>query len=208
MPDSDRPQQAGAVAAFYARHALTFDRERGRQLMERTYLERTTHGLVPGASVLDLGCGGGEPIAAYCIRKGLRVTGVDVAEPMVSLCRRRFPKHIWCVADIRSLDLGRSFDAIVAWDSFFHLSRDDQRAMFPVFARHASPGAHLLFTSGPGDGEVVGMLFGDALFHASLAPEEYRALLNGNGFDVEHHAVEDPACGRHTVWLARKRDIG
>jgi SAM-dependent methyltransferase len=208
MPDDGDTGQVEAIAGFYARHALAFDRERGRHLMERRYLDAATRGLSTGADVLDLGCGGGEPMAAYCIEKGFNVTGIDIAEPMIALCRQRFPGHTWQTADMRGLDLGRRFAAILAWDSFFHLSPDDQRSMFAAFARHAAPGCSLLFTSGPDDGEIIGNLYGDPLFHASLAAGEFRALLDGAGFDIENHVVEDPACGHHTVWLARRRDIG
>jgi hypothetical protein len=41
------------------------------------------------------------------------------------------------VADMRTLALGQQFDALLAWDSFFHLTRDAQRAMFARFAAHA-----------------------------------------------------------------------
>jgi hypothetical protein len=62
-----------------------------------------------------------------------------------------------------------------------------------------------MFTSGPSHGESVGSYCGEPLYHASLAPEEYRALLGENGFDVIAHKAEDPDCGGHTVWLARSR---
>ena len=44
---------------------------------------------------------------------------------------------------------------------------------------------------------------GEPLYHASLDGAEYRELLRENGFTVVSHAVEDAACGGHTVWLAR-----
>ncbi len=72
----------------------------------------------------------------------------------------------------------------MAWDSFFHLGFDDQRRMFAVFRAHAAPGAPLLFTSGPRHGEAIGRFRGEPLYHASLAPDEYRALLAANGFAV------------------------
>jgi hypothetical protein len=83
---------------------------------------------------------------------------------------------------MRGLALGRRFDVILAFNSFFHLSPDDQRAMFPVFAAHAAPGATLLFTSGPAAGEAWGQVGGSAVYHASLDPAEYRACLTENGF--------------------------
>ena len=42
-------------------------------------------------------------------------------------------------ADMRRLALGRRFAGLIAWDSFFHLRPQDQRAMFPIFAAHAAP---------------------------------------------------------------------
>ncbi|MDE2362443.1 MAG: hypothetical protein KGM42_07170 [Hyphomicrobiales bacterium] len=105
---------------------------------------------------------------------------------------------------MRTLRLARTFDGLLAWDSFFHLARAAQRAMFPVFAAHAAPGAPLMFTSGPQDGEAIGAMFGESLYHASLAPRDYRNLLEANGFAVVAHAAEDPDCGGHTVWLAQR----
>jgi len=107
------------------------------------------------------------------------------------------------VSPRRLLDLGTPFDAILAWDSFFHLSPDDQRAMFAVFARHAAPGAALMFTSGPKAGESWGTTAGETVYRASLDPAEYDMLLITHGFKVLHYRPEDPDCDFHTTWLAR-----
>lgn len=104
---------------------------------------------------------------------------------------------------MRTLSINRSFDGLIAWDSFFHLSHDDQRAMFAIFRKHAYSGAQLLFTTGTGHGEAIGSFQGESLYHASLSPGEYRMLLESYGFKVLNHVVEDPKCGRHTVWLAQ-----
>ena len=76
--------------------------------------------------------------------------------------------------------------------------------MFPIFARHAAARAALMFTSGPRDGVAMGEFHSEPLYHASLAPEAYRALLAANGFEVLAYVPEDPSCGGHTIWLARK----
>jgi cyclopropane fatty-acyl-phospholipid synthase-like methyltransferase len=160
--------------------------------------------LPPGGEVLDLGCGSAEPVARFYIEAGHRVTGVDVSAAMLELCRERFPGHTWIQQDMRQLNLKKCFAAIVAWDSFFHLPPDGQRAMFAVFERHAAAGAALLFTSGAEEGVALGRMFGHELYHASLATEEYRRLLSEHGFAVSLHRVADPECGEHTVWLARR----
>jgi hypothetical protein len=134
--------------------------------------------------------------------RGFRVTGIDSSPTLISLCRQRLPDHEWLVADMRSLQLPRQFDGVLAWDSFFHLTPDDQRWMFNVFAWHSGPSAVLMFNSGPAHGEGVGEYRGDPLYHASLSPDEYTSLLSSIGFEVVVHAVEDwQTGGGRTVWL-------
>lgn len=194
------------VLHIYESNAAAFDRDRGRQLMEAKYLDALLKRLPLGSRrVLDIGCGTGEPIARYLIDNACEVTGVDGASAMIAICAERFPAMTWLVGDMRSLALGRRFEAIVAWDSFFHLTVEAQRDMFAIFREHAEPRALLLFTSGPEHGEAIGEIYGQRLYHASLAAGEYRELLHANGFDVLIHAVNDPDCGHHTVWLAQLR---
>ena len=76
--------------------------------------------------------------------------------------------------------------------------------MFPIFAAHAGQAAALMFTSGPRHGEAIGTFHGEPLYHGSLDPAEYRALLDKHGFEVAAHVAEDPSCGGHTVWLAQR----
>ncbi|MEO3472243.1 class I SAM-dependent methyltransferase [Roseomonas sp. CAU 1739] len=164
--------------------------------------------LPPGGHVLDIGCGGGAPIAASLTAQGFAVTGIDASAPLLGLCRERFPDGEWILGDMRQMALGRTFDGLIAWDSFFHLNHDDQRAMVPRLAAHAAPGAALMFTSGPGHGVALGRYAGEILFHASLDAREYRALLAAQDFLVTGHAVEDATCGGRTVWLARRAADG
>jgi SAM-dependent methyltransferase len=190
------------ILPTYRRVAGGWDRLRDRSLFEAGWLARMM-AAAPGRRVLDLGCGTGRPIAAHLAAQGCEVTGVDGAEPMVALFRRYVPGATVLCADMRGLALGRRFDAILAFDSFFHLSPEDQRAMFPTFAVHAAPGAALLFTSGPSQGVRIGEVDGAPVYHSSLEPEAYRALLAASGFDVLDFAPEDPGCRGRSVWLAR-----
>ena len=121
----------------------------------------------------------------------------------MALCRENFPELTWHVADMRLLALGKTFEGLLAWDSFFHLSHDDQRRMFTIFRRHAAPATALMFTTGTSHGEAIGSYRGEPLYHASLASQEYETLLESNGLEVGSHVVEDPECGGHTIWLAR-----
>lgn len=195
---------AEAIIDLYTRRGLAWAALRGIAPAEGPWPARFMALLPEGGRVLDLGCGGGEPIAGTLIRAGHPVTGLDAAPPLLALARERHPSQEWILGDMRDLALGRSFDGLIAWDSFFHLTPDDQRRMFPLFRVHAAQGAALLFTSGPAHCEAIGSFEGEPLYHGSLDPAEYRSLLDANGFAVVEHVAEDPDCGGHTIWLARR----
>jgi SAM-dependent methyltransferase len=204
MPDS----AADKIIGIYERHAGVWSRDRGDYLYEKGWIDSFLALLPKDPTVLDIGCGTGVPIARYLMEHRCQVTGVDASSAMITRCVDRFPERTWHLADMRTLALNQRFDGILAWDSFFHLTQDDQRRMFPIFGRHAAAGAALIFTGGPSAGEAIGSFEGEPLFHASLDTDEYRRLLHANGFDVVSHVVGDPTCGDHTIWLARAKSAG
>lgn len=175
---------------------------RCQSLFEREWLDRFIS-LLPGQEVLDIGCGSGQPMAAFLQANGITVTGLDGAASQCALFRQNFPECSVIQADMRRMSLGGRFDGLLAWNSYFHLSQADQRKVIAVFAAHARNGAALMFTSGPAAGEAFGTVAGRSVYHASLDPEEYRSILSEAGFEVLAHRAEDPDCDRHTIWLAR-----
>ncbi|MCW3845739.1 methyltransferase domain-containing protein [Sphingomonas sp. LB-2] len=192
------------IAEHYERHAHAFDEARRRNFVEQHWLDRFLLAVPKGGHILDLGCGGGEPIDRYLIDTGHQLTGVDVSERMISLARTRFGRHTWLRADMRRAAMGRKFHGVLAWDSLFHLAHQDQADMLYKIGGWLEHGGALLFNSGPTRGEVVGEQFGDPLYHASLEPYEYRELFRLFGLTEVAHAPDDQATGGRTVWLARK----
>ena len=198
---------AERIIDIYERHADAWvnARLRGGSLCERGWLDRFCALVPEGGSVLDLGCGAGEPIAKYVSERGCAVTGVDSSPAMIAKFRARLAGQEALISDMRTLSLGRLFHGILAWDSFFHLDHEAQRRMFPLFRAHAAPRAALMFTSGPAYGEAIGRLEGESLYHASFDAAEYRKLLEDGGFAVVATIAEDETCGGRTVWLAQFR---
>jgi 2-polyprenyl-3-methyl-5-hydroxy-6-metoxy-1,4-benzoquinol methylase len=192
------------VYEVYEEIIVWFDDARTKSLMESEYLNLILKTIPQEGSILDLGCGTGEPIAQFFIEKGFKVTGVDGSQKMIELCKKRFPSERWVVSDMREINLHQQFDAILAWHSFFHLDHDSQRNMFKVFESHIKPGGILAFTSGDEEGEVWSDNGGQQLYHASLSTEEYNSLLKSASFKVLVHKVRDPECGEATVWVAQK----
>ncbi len=138
----------------------------------------------------------------YLLDNGFHVRGIDSSPDLIAIAKDSLETGSWSVADMRSLNLGEQFDGVLAWNSFFHLTPDDQRAMFDIFRRHSAKGAALMFTSGPAHGEAIGTFEGETLYHSSLDTTEYWSLLGCHGFDVIEHVIEDPDCNGQTVWLA------
>lgn len=68
-------------------------------------------------TILDLGCSRGEALAPFVEKYGAynQYTGIDISEPMLSICRDRFSGLIKCgVVDIRSCDLRSEFPPVRA----------------------------------------------------------------------------------------------
>ena len=202
-PESDLSALAASTQRIYERHAARFDAERPKRLHERIWLDRFLGQVRDGGAILDVGCGAGDPLATYMSDQGFRVTGVDASRAMLNIARSRFPAGDWRLGDMRTLDFPERFDGILGWNSFFHLTPEEQRTTLPILAAHLNPSGVLMLTVGPKAGEVAGQVANEAVYHASLAPEEYQAILEDLGLKIVQFLREDPECDLQTVLLAR-----
>ena len=201
---SEQQHLANNIIDIYKKYAHAWTALRGEHLYEKSWLDTFLALLAQQATILDLGCGSGKPIAKYLIQHGHTLTGIDSSEVMIELAEQNFPNQTWLIADMRSVQLNQTYLGILAWDSFFHLTPDDQRQMFHQFSKFATQGTVLMFSSGPAEGIAIGDMFGEALYHASLSQQEYRDLLAENGFDVLKMVAENAECTGHTVKKKKK----
>jgi SAM-dependent methyltransferase len=94
-----------------------------------------------GDPMLEIMCGTGA-IAIPLAQQGHRVTGVDMAEPMLAEAERKIKAAgvtvEWVRADVRNLDLGQRFKFIyLPSNSITHLlTREDFEACLATVARH------------------------------------------------------------------------
>lgn len=190
--------------AIYERQATEYDKRRSKALFEARWLARFTASLKPGDHVLDLGCGTGDPIARWFMAEGFDVTGVDFSAAMLKIAKERWPDGDWRMADMRDFELDQQFDGIIAWNSFFHLTADEQKGCITRMARHLHNGGMLMLTVGPRAGEVSGTVGSELVYHASLSPAGYATCLEENGLQLTGFLAEDPETQSHTVLMARK----
>lgn len=190
----------------YEKNAKVFDQRRGRSLFEKAWLDRFIEEIPRSGSVLDLGCGAGEPIAKYLISNSLDLTGVDFSSAMIEIIKSRFPHNIFYQQDMRKLDLGKQFDGIIAWDSFFHLNHGDQELALKKMAQHLKESGALLITVGHGFGEVLGQVGDDPVYHSSFSKVQYAEILGKLDIDIIDLVIKDANCGERSVLFAKKRD--
>jgi 2-polyprenyl-3-methyl-5-hydroxy-6-metoxy-1,4-benzoquinol methylase len=103
-------------------------------------------GIAPGASILDVGAGGGWT-TLFLAESGFVATGTDVAPANVSVGRRRAERYHsdarFITADMDTMDLGELFDAALVFDALHHTSR--RREAVRRIAGHVRPGGWILF---------------------------------------------------------------
>jgi dTDP-3-amino-3,6-dideoxy-alpha-D-glucopyranose N,N-dimethyltransferase/dTDP-3-amino-3,4,6-trideoxy-alpha-D-glucopyranose N,N-dimethyltransferase/N-methyltransferase len=112
---------------------------------EAAELDRIVRKHNPGArSLLDVACGTGQHLAY--LRETYDVEGVDVTPDMLAVAAGRLPGVPLQQGDMRDLDLGRRFDAVVCmFSSIGHLTEpEEMREAFARFARHLNPGGVLV----------------------------------------------------------------
>lgn len=119
--------------------------------------------------VLELGAGGGNN--ASFIKRRWTMTLTDVSDGMLAVSRKLNPECEHVQGDMRSLRLGREFDAVLAHDAIMYMTTEpDLKATFETAAAHLRPG-------------------GVALFVPDDTTESYRPFTSHGGEDGEGRAL-------------------
>jgi cyclopropane fatty-acyl-phospholipid synthase-like methyltransferase len=204
----DRPttseERARQVAAAYDRVAGKYAEARGPVggAFQRL-LDRLVEPLPPGVSILDAGCGHGVA-ARYLVDWGFRVTGLDGSARLLALARKMVPEATFLLGDMRAAEPGGPFEAILAWDSVFHIPRGDHAAVFARLRAWLAPSGRLLVSlGGSGAEDFTAEMLGETFFYSGHAPEESLELLEAAGFEIEHWEVDDPSSRGHIAVLGK-----
>ncbi len=98
----------------------------------------------PVRSVLDLGCGGGH--VALHLKAGRSMTLVDLAEEMLKVSRELNPDCEHVQGDMRSIRLGRQYDAVLVHDAVDYVTTQEElRTVIDTAFAHCRPGGLAVF---------------------------------------------------------------
>lgn len=162
-----------------------------------------------GARVLDIGCGTGYPIDSFLCKNGFFVTGIDISENMIAKAKaKKLSSATFERADFLSFTSDEKFDAVIAFDSLWHIARKNQEGIFKKLSSLLNGGGYLMFTYGKTDGEVRGDMFGETFYYSSLDISVTKELLMENEFDILTCAEDykEPTTGtRDLLIVARKK---
>lgn len=142
-------------------------------------------------SLLELGSGGGH--VAFHVKAGLDCLLTDLSPDMLEVSRRLNPECGHLAADMRTLDLDRRFDLVLAHDAISYMTTEtDLRAAFATAYRHLKPGGLALFipdevleTFEPGEAKAFGGCSPDG---RSARAMEWVCELEADGTAMVHYA--------------------
>lgn len=96
--------------------------------------------------ILELGVGGGHNLSH--LTRDFKATAVDLSEKMLAISKKLNPDVEHFVGDMRSIRLGRTFDAVIIHDAIGYMfTEKDLLAAFKTAAAHLEPGG--IFITAP-----------------------------------------------------------
>jgi SAM-dependent methyltransferase len=137
---NDTPLMYGRLADRY--HLLTPPADYADEAAELLALLKAR--VDPLATALELGSGGGN-LASH-LSAQLDLTLTDSAPQMLEISRGLNAGSEHIEGDMRTLDLGRTFDAVIIHDAIVYMTHEaDLRAAFTTAWRHLRPGGAAVF---------------------------------------------------------------
>ena len=181
-----RPNQQQSVAwngpesAHYVDHADCYD----RQLAPVTETLLESAAIEPAHAVLDVACGSGAT-ALVAARRGRKVLGVDISEPLLAVAAQRarlagLDNVEFTVADVQTHDFGAGgFD--VAVSQFGLMFFDDPVRAFSNLRGALAPDGRIVFVTwqGLGSNEWLAPVVGAVARYAEVP--DLGGLVNGGG---------------------------
>jgi ubiquinone/menaquinone biosynthesis C-methylase UbiE len=131
--------------------------------------------VAPNSHILDIGIGSGA-ITKRLAAQGAQITGIDISEKMLALCREQNPDFTLYTGTFNSIPLlNESVNYVVSGFAFHETPVSARRDACQEMARVLQPGGYLCLL--------------DIMFASSLAMQEARKLIGDKWDDDEDYAI-------------------
>ena len=194
MSDTYKEDEARRVVGpGYDRAAAEYAKLEGETPWPRIeWLRKLLARLSADSSLLDIGCGSGEP-ADTEIARNHKITGVDVSQSQIELAQANVPSGQFMRADVRDLHFqDGSFDAVVTFYTFDHIPRVEHGTILCQIRRWLRPGGYLLLSIEAADiDDVTDNWLGQPMFFSIHPPEITRRLVEDAGFTIIESEIQE-----------------
>jgi len=195
------------VKEGYQKIAEVYHNRRLKSTGSLELLEKLIEKMPSQGNVLDVGCGGGYPVANFFSDRGYKVTGVDVSPEMIEIAKKTVPEGAFYVRNMKELDFSeKSFDIIVSFFAIIHVPRAWHAKIISRFYEMLKPNGMILISMGMKDTEEDINLdwHGTKMYWSHFDKETNLKLIQSAGFEVIWNEDVGPETDRHTWILAKK----
>ncbi len=171
-------------------------------------LKKFSEKLQKGASVIDLGCGAGIPVAKFLIRKGYKVTGIDFSKDMLALAKKKVPKAKFIEMDITKMKFKPdSFDSAISFYAMIHIPRQKHVGIYKKLHKILKPYAMVLVnacgTDTRGWEGYEKDYLGVPIFWSFYGPKRTSKIITDSGFIIIWSKILELG-GEKQFWILAK----
>ncbi len=170
--------------------------------------------------VVDLGCGYGIALGYVAFRnRGFPLIGCDLDTRRIGAARKAFVgmKAEFVATDVRTFEIPHA-ELILIFDVLQYLTGEEQLALLERCFSALVPGGKLIFrvpARGPGATSRLSVAFDRVIFFLGrnqsgpvvLSAEDYRAALDGAGFQVDQRRIRNRLPIAHLLFVAAKPPV-
>ena len=168
-------------------------------------LEKFTELLPSLGRILDAGSGVGIPVSQFLVKKGFRVTGVDISKKMIDLAKENVSEAVFHQRNILELDFPNdSFDGIICVYTLWHIPRANHSSIIGNFHRMLKDNGILVLNTGTYESEGMSEFFGEPMLWSTNNPKKTLAFVKEMGFDIIFEGILKLG-GERQYWIFAKK---
>ena len=154
--------------------------------------------------VIDLGCGSGRDVMAFC-DMGHDASGLDASKELVELAKERLEVKA-SVGDMVTWRASEPYDGIWCCASLIHLNEEEKKRFFGNLQYNLKPGGVIYISVKEG---IETGTDEEGVYTSNCTADELKSFLDGAGCEILETVVTEDAMGRPGLkWLnviAKKR---